>query len=234
MLLKKPVFLLAGGRGRARPNPDPLIQAVYKECGTLSPTIAYVGTANDDSPEFFNRMANYFQENGASKVTHALIRPPRSDIAKAKEILNSADIIFISGGDVEYGMKVLKKKKMADYICELYAGGKPFFGVSAGSIMLGREWVRWPDPGNADSAELFTCLGIAPVICDTHSEEDDFEELQAALQLEKDGTQGYGIVSGTAIKVLSDGKVEAVGGNSYRYVHRSNKVERIADLVPGK
>lgn len=231
---KRPVFLLAGGRGRVRIVPDPLIQAVYKECGIPSPTIAYVGTANDDSPDFYNRMADYFKENGASKVTHALIRPPRAGIAKAKDILQSADIVFISGGDVEYGMKVLKEKKMTDFLSALYAEGKPFFGVSAGSIMLGKEWVRWPESDNSDSAELFTCLCIAPVICDTHGEEDDFEELQAALQLKMDGTEGYGIVTGTAIKVYPDGTVEAVGGNSYRYVHRGNKVERIADLVPLK
>ena len=123
---------------------------------------------------------------------------------------------------------------MTDFLCGLYAEGKPFFGVSAGSIMLGREWVRWSDPDNAASAELFTCLGIAPVICDTHSEDDDFEELQAALQLEKEGTEGYGIVSGTAIKVYPGGKVEALGGHSFHYVHRGDKVERIADLAPIK
>jgi peptidase E len=179
-------------------------------------------------------MADYFKENGAAKVTHALIRPLHSDITKAKEILQFADIIFISGGDVEYGIKVLKEKKMADFLFKLYTAGKPFFGVSAGSIMLGKEWVKWSDPDNADSAELFPCLGIAPVICDTHGEEDDFEELQAALRLEKIGTEGYGIVSGTAIKVYYNGTVEAVGGNSYRYVHRGDKVERIADLAPLK
>ena len=230
----KSVFLLAGGRNRVRPTPDPLIQAVFKDCGNLSPTIAYVGTANDDSPEFFQRMADYFKDNGASTVTHALIRPPHASIARAKEILTSADITFISGGDVEYGMKVLKEKKMTDFICELYNEGKQFFGLSAGSIMLGKEWVRWPDPDNMDSAELFPCMGIAPVICDTHSEEDDFEELQAALQLEKTGTGGYGIVSGTAIKVYPGGKTEAIGGNVYRYIRRGDKIERIADLVPLK
>ena len=229
---KRPVFLLAGGRGRVLTARDPLIQAVYQDAGKSSPSIAYVGTANDDGVDFFNRMADYFLGNGASRVTHALIRPPHADIAKAKDILQSADIVFISGGDVEHGIKVLREKRMTDFLCELYRQGKPFFGVSAGSIMLADEWVRWPDPDNADSAELFNCLGIAPLICDTHDEADDFEELQAALQLEKDGTKGYGIVSGTAIKVYPDGKVEAIGGNAYQYIHLGDRVERIADIVP--
>lgn len=229
---KKPVYLLAGGRGRARKVPDPLIQAVYKESGKPSPTIAYIGTANEDGLDFFNRMADYFKENGASKVSHALITPPRADLGKAKDILQSADIVFVSGGNVEYGMQILVKKKMTDFLTELYSKGKPFFGLSAGSIMLGREWVRWPDPDNGESAELFPCLGIAPVICDTHDEADDWEELQTALRLEKEGTKGYGIATGTAIKVYPDGQVEAIGGTAYQYIHSGDKVERIADIIP--
>lgn len=229
---KKPVYLLAGGRGRTRTVPDPLIQAVYREFGKASPTIAYVGTANEDGLDFFNRMADYFKENGASKVRHALITPPRANLGKAKDILQSADIVFVSGGDVGKGIQILNEKNMTGFLIELYTGGKSFFGLSAGSIMLGKEWVRWPDPDNGESAELFPCLGIAPVICDTHDEADDWEELQTALRLEKDGTKGYGIATGTAIKVYPDGQVEAIGGTAYQYIHSGDKVERIADIIP--
>jgi len=58
------------------------------------------------------------------------------------------------------------------------------------------------------TAEIFPCLGIAPVICDTHGEEDGWEELQALIALEKDKTIGYGIVSGTAIKVYPTEKLK--------------------------
>jgi len=43
----------------------------------------------------------------------------------------------------------------------------------------------------------------------------------------KDGTTGYGIVSGTAIKVFSDGKIEALGGAIHQYTKHNGKVERI-------
>ena len=45
--------------------------------------------------------------------------------------------------------------------------------------MLARRWVRWTDPHNDDSAELFPCLGFAPVFCDTHGEGDGWGELRA-------------------------------------------------------
>ena len=57
MNYKKPVYLLAGRRRQYRSTPDPFIQRAYHECGKISPTIAYIGTANDDADGFFNRMA---------------------------------------------------------------------------------------------------------------------------------------------------------------------------------
>ena len=74
---------------------------------------------------------------------------------------------------------------------------------------------------------------MAPVICDTHGEQDGWEELQALLKLEKDGTTGYGIVSGNAIKVFPDGKMEALGGPIHQYMNNKGNVERIEDVLPG-
>jgi hypothetical protein len=81
---------------------------------------------------------------------------------------------------------------------------------------------------------LYPCLDIAPVICDTHDEEAGFEELQAAIALEKTGVFGYGLVSNTGIKVYPDGKVEAIGGAVWQFIKKSGKVIRIEDLLPAK
>ena len=139
-----------------------------------------------------------------------MIAPPGADLKKARNILESADIVFISGGDVEAGMEILQEKNMIDFLTGLYRQGKPFFGISAGALMLAAKWVRWRDPDDDDSAELFDCLGFAPVICDAHDEQAGWEELQAALMLEKEGVKGYGLAAGSAIKVTHDGKVETI------------------------
>lgn len=229
---KKPVYLLAGGRPRNRRTPDPFIQAVFKECGKVSPTIAYVGTANGDDESFFNRTAEAFREAGAYRISHALISPEKADLKKAQGILKSADIIFISGGDVDRGMRVLREKNMIGFLTELYQQGKLFFGTSAGAIILTKEWVRWRDPYDNSSAELFPCLGFAPVICDCHDEEGGWEELKGALSLEEDNMKGYGLVSGTAIRVSPSGKIEALGGTVHRYARHGERVDRISDISP--
>jgi peptidase E len=227
---KRPVYLLAGGRGGG--SMDPILQAVFRDIGTASPTVAYVGAANEDNRDFFNRMAGMMQAAARCTIVHAITHPENADIKKAVKTIQSADAVFVSGGDVEAGMEVLEKKGIAAIFCEQYQQGKLLFGVSAGSIMLAREWVRWRDPDDDSTAELFPCLGVAPVLCDTHGEADGWEELKAAVALSPNGALGYGITSSTCLRIGPIGDVTALGGAIYRYSHHGKTVKREADLVP--
>ena len=228
----KPVYLLAGGRPRNPQTFNPLFQAVFKEAGKEHPTVAYVGAASNENKAFFLMMSAMLKGVGAGKIRQAVLVPEKADVKKAQDVLESSDIVYISGGDVEHGMQVVQQRNMLDFLVGLYRQGKPFFGVSAGSIMLAKEWIRWRDPEDDKTAEVFPCLGIAPVICDTHGEAEGWEELQALLALERDNTTGYGIVSGTAMKVFPDGKIEALGGAIHQYAKINGTVERLADILP--
>lgn len=230
MSTKKPVYLLAGGR-KSQSTTASLLKAVFRESGRLHPTIAHIGAANGDSLDFYNLMAGMLTSHGAGRINRILLVSPRADMSTAGKLLEDADIVFIAGGDVEQGMQVMNDTKAGRVLTDLYESGKVFFGSSAGSIMLASKWVRWRDPDDDTTAEPFPCLGFAPVICDTHGEED-WEELQALLTLEKDGASGYGIVSGTALRVWPDGIPEALGGPVHRYQKQSGKVARIADVLP--
>jgi peptidase E len=228
----KPVYLLAGGRSANRRANDLIIREAFRESGKKSPSVGYVGTASDDDEDFFNRLADMFRENGAGEVRHALLAPDDADISRAKYILMHMDMICISGGDVDSGMQKLKEREMVHFLTELYQKGKPLFGLSAGSIMLAKEWVRWRNPYDETTAEVFPCLRLAPVLCDTHDEEGGWEELKVLLMLEKDGATGYGIATGTALRVFPDGRMEALGGAVHQYVSRGGKVKRISDVMP--
>jgi dipeptidase E len=209
-----------------------LIQAVFRECGVASPVVAYVGTAHGDDRGFFGFMAKYLFEAGAAEVNHALICPEKADLKKAQETLSSADMVYVGGGDVDEGIRILEKKNMVGYLRGLYENGKLFFGVSAGAIMLAKKWVRWRNPDDDSTAELFPCLGVASIICDTHSEQDGWEELKMALKLAEEGEKGYGIVSGTALKVYPAGEVQAIGGAVHQFIHQKGKVTRLSDIQP--
>ena len=179
----RPVYLIGGGDRSRRKGPDPLLEAVLAIAGKLRPSIAYVGVASDDDRGFFRWLAALFQQAGSGDVRLARLASPRADVAEARALLGRSDMVFISGGDVEAGMAHLDRHGLSPFLTELHRGGKPFFGVSAGSIMLARCWVRWRDPHDDSTAEEFPCMGIAPVVCDTHAESDGWEELQALLAL---------------------------------------------------
>ena len=95
--------------------------------------------------------------------------------------------------------------------------------------MLAKRWIHWPDPNRDSGAELFPCLGFAPIVCDTHGEGDRWNELRAALKL---GEIGYGIVSGGAIKVNPNGCVEAIGDVVNRFIRRRVRVVKVSDVLP--
>ena len=147
-------------------------------------------------------------------------------------MLKNADAVFISGGYVEAGMQALKEKNMVEFLQGLAIQGKLFIGGSAGSIIIAKEWVRWRNPKDDDSAELFPCLGLVPFICDTHAETDDWVELKTALQLEKSDVTGYGITSEAYLKVYPDGRFEAEVGSIARFTRRNGEIERQPDLLP--
>ncbi len=225
----RPVYLLAGGRGS---DNQVVFKTIFNEISKSDPLIAYVGAANNDDKWFYRFMVKEIIKTVRCTVKHALISSPRADINKAQEIMQTADVIFMSGGDVEAGMRILESKNIINFFQDLHQKGKVFFGVSAGSIMLCKEWIRWSNPDDDSTSGLFPCLNIAPVICDTHAEEDEWEELRTALQLKTEGSVGYGISSGACLKVWPDGLIDAIGGDVARYIRRGHKVVRIDDLVP--
>lgn len=225
----RPVYLLAGGRGSSN---QAILRKILNEISKSDPLIAYVGAANNDDKWFYGFMSKEIIKAGKCAIKHALISSPRADLNKAQKIMQMADAVFMSGGDVEAGMRILESKNLINFLRDLYQKGKVFFGLSAGSIMLCREWVRWNDPDDDSTAGLFPCLNIASVICDTHAEEDEWEELKTALKLKKNGSFGYGIPSGACLKVCPDGHIEAIGGDIARYLKRDDKAVKIDELLP--
>jgi cyanophycinase-like exopeptidase len=194
--------------------------------------VAYVGTASGDNPAFRLIIGRMLKKAGAGVVSLAPLCGRRGNPFRATEVLESADLVFVSGGDVEEGMRVLEEKGMIPVLRRLLDSGKPFFGVSAGSIMLAKAWVRWTNPKDEASAESFPCLDFAPVICDTHGEADGWGELKAMLALQPAGAVGYGIVSGSALVVERDGSVAARGGDVHVFKRQKAGVRQVESLVP--
>lgn len=211
-------------------------KAALKETGKPRPLVAYVGTASRDNAGSFTMIKTGLCVGAsAPRVRMAKIASPSAKASEARALLEESDLVFVSGGDVDLGMKVLHERDMVKPLRALARGGKPMFGISAGSIMLAREWVRFPDDDDA-KAELFPCLGIAPLHADAHAEEDDWDELRVLVDLLRRrgdaGPVGYGLTrkGGLRVEVAGDEvQMTAIGTAIPRVGVRASKV---VDLTP--
>jgi peptidase E len=199
------LHLVGGGPGTVlalRRHFKGAIAALGKE----RPLVAYVGTATDDNRGFFAMICGALSVT-AARLVLVRIASPRASMADARKLLDESDMVFVSGGDVERGVQVLNDRDMAEPLRALARRDRPMFGISAGSIMLAREWVRFP--GDDDSrAEIFPCLGIAPVHVDAHSEDDGWSELRVLVRLlhergDRDAL-GYGLTRKGGLRVELD------------------------------
>jgi peptidase E len=211
------IFLIAGGP-KSKNNKAILAEAL-ESSKKKSPNVAYIGTASDDNKEFFLMLRQIIMAAGAGSVRLVPI-VQRFDPDKAKDILFSSDVVFISGGDVDLGMKYLRKRKLIPLFRQLYDRGKLFCGISAGAIMLCRNWMHWSDQDDDDTAELLDCLGFAPLLCDVHAEEDNWVEMKRLLGFFPQGTVGYGIPANGALRVAPDGKITSIGCAPVRFIKK--------------
>ncbi len=193
------------------------------------PLVAYVGVASDDNTGFQKMLTTELALTGA-RFRAAKIASAKAPVAAARDLLLECDLVFVSGGDVEHGMNVLKDRGLLPFFRDLCDSGKPMFALSAGSLMLAREWVRFPDDDES-KAELFECIGAAPIHVDAHSEEDDWSELRALVRLLHERGDpdpvGYGLTAkgGLAIEIEGDKvSLEAIGTDIPRLVAPSGKV----------
>ncbi len=221
----KPVYLLAGGK-QSRKSTDSLIQEMLRAFGVARPAVAYMGAASGDDLQFLGFIEPLLRQAGAGRVELVALAEPGCNLKVARSCLKSADVIFFSGGDVELGMQLLLERHVIGLIRDRYQAGVVFAGLSAGSILLGPQWVRWRDPDDDSTAEPFECLGLVPVVCDMHDEAGGWAELKTMLCLRGiNGEIGYGVPSGSGLCIHPDGSIKPMGGKVERFRFRDGRVE---------
>jgi peptidase E len=220
------VHLVGGGPSailQTRRHFKTAIAALHKK----KPLVAYVGAASKDNVAF-RKMISMALVGARVEPVH--LASARAKVSAARQLLDDCDLVFVSGGDVELGMRIVRERGVDDQLRALAKGGKPFLGVSAGSIMLAERWVRF-DGERDERGEPFDCLGIAQVMIDCHDEDGGWSELRALLAHLPDGAVGYGVPSKGCLRV-SDGKLAALGVPLPRFRAKKGSAAEDGALAP--
>jgi peptidase E len=214
--MRKPVTLIAGQFRSPHFGTRPHLEAAMRLTRRDAPAALYVGAANGDDEAFGAALCALLGAAGAAEVFWPKLAKRRREAGAARKALERVDFVLVGGGDVEAGMDVLSRAELVDPLRAAAARGVVFAGMSAGAIMLGERWIRWPGEAAADDeAETFACLALAPCSVDTHGEGDEWRETRSfvAVRARELGrkARAYGVPSGGALVVSAGGKMEARG-----------------------
>jgi peptidase E len=247
-MLRSHIHLIGGGPGTLgsmRQHLRDLLPRCYAPAAK-KPSVAYVGAASGDDAGFRDMIGAEISRAGA-RIVAVKLASRRAKLSTAEAVLGSSDVIFVSGGDVDLGMKVLQDRGAVSIFEKLAREGRPFVGISAGSIMLGRAWVRFPEQDESPKHKrtpkalptIFPCLGLAPVYVDAHAEEDRWAELRALLGLlaaRGEGAVGYGLTRKGGISLEPTGRgvrVVPFGTSTPKLAAFGGKVVKAASLRLG-
>ena len=234
--MRKPVTLMAGLHGSRHFGTQPFLTEALRATREERPSALYIGAASGDDRTFGTALCGLLTAAGAGEVVWPKLGAGRNGAA-ARAALARVDLVFVGGGDVDAGMQALRSADVVDDLHAAAARGAVFAGMSAGSIMLGERWIRWPNAAAGDdAAETYQCLGIARCSLDTHGEGDDWGEARsfAAVRARELGkkTRAYGVPSGGALVVSPGGKVQARGVPVAVFAAAPRRAAKLEDTLP--
>ena len=244
-MIRSRVHLIGGGPGTMLSLRRHLRRALSEVAATKKPLVAYVGAADGDRPAF-QQMIGAVVALAGGRMKAVKLASPRAKVSAAQGLLEDCDVVFVSGGDVDAGMNVLHERGVLPVFHALGREGRPMIGISAGSIMLGRAWVRFPEadaPGTSEDTappQVFQCMGLAPVYVDAHAEDDAWGELRVLLHVlgTKEGERaiGYGLTrkGGVCVEQGKDGaSLTPFGTSAPRFVFEDGNVVEKPPLALG-
>ena len=236
MSARKATTLIAGKFGSRHFGTKPYLADAVKRTGKHNPAVLYVGAASGDDPTFGSALGKLLTAAGAGRVLWPKLASRRQQSSQMRQALTEVDVVFVGGGDVEAGMDLLRGADLLDDFHAAADRGAVFAGMSAGSIMLGVRWIRWPnaDAGD-DEAQTYECMGIVPVALDTHGEGDAWGEARsyAAVRARELGkkARAYGVPSGGALVIDPRGRIEAHGVPAAVFAALPNRKARLEETL---
>jgi peptidase E len=200
----KPIYLLADSRPLFWvDNGTPFLSTVRQQVENELTRAAYIGASNGDKPEFYSIFRAAMEQIRVSDCRMIPSAPTEQD----QSFLNSADLVLLSGGDVELGWKVMKDNGLSESLVARFNSGAVLMGVSAGAVQLGLVGWRHSEASNAD---LFSTLALVPYVVSAHEEDQDWADLKKLVQFMGGTTYGLGIPKGGAAIHYPDGTLQPV------------------------
>ena len=224
----QPLYLLAdsqllfiGSKG------DTLAERIRTDLHASSPRAAYVGASNGDQPEFYSLFLGAMESMEISNCRMVPSQPSREDIS----FLENADLVVLSGGNVEQGWHVFEQNGLKELLPRKRFDGAVLIGVSAGAVQLGLGCLS-----NAPQPKQLDMFRFAPFYVGAHDEGNDWFDLRALVNLAQSDTRAIGLPAGGGAVYYPDGTLEPLRKPLIEIVKEDAKITEnlMAPLDPSR
>src|SRR4051812_35049861 len=176
----------------------------YKAC--------YIGAYHDDS-DWGKVSVDFFKKLGAA-CSWPKLSDPDLDVALAKKQIESADVLYLDGGDTVAGVEHTRARGLVASFKKAAKKAHLVYGLSGGACAAGPYTIGYDDDGESNIAPCYD-MGI-PYPLDVHDEKNDWPEMRALLELangDKKIKKPAGIVipSGSALVMTPEGELRTAG-----------------------
>jgi cyanophycinase len=179
-----------------------LQEALESQADHATPSAAYIGASNGDRQEFYEIFDGAMQAAGIADRR----RISSSFSSKDRDLLESAQLIVLAGGDVREGWTTFERTGMKDVILGRYAQGAVLVGISAGAVQFGRQAIV--ETAGSFPRELVDVFNLVAAIVDVHDERNEWARLSSVIHLLEGAAMGLGIPSGGGVVVHPDATIE--------------------------
>ena len=222
----KPLYLLADSQLLfLKSGSDSLAERIRADLDSGKPKAAYIGASNGDQPEFYNLFVAAMESMEISDCRLVPSQPSREDIS----FLEHADLIVLSGGDVERGWQVFEQNGLKELLPRKRFDGAVLMGVSAGAVQLGLGCLS-----NAAQPKQIDMFRFAPFYVGAHDEENDWFDLRALVNIAQSDARAIGLPFGGGAVYYADGTLEPLRKTLVEIVKEDSKISEnlMAPLDP--
>ena len=224
----KPLYLLADSQLFFwKSDRDSLAERIRADLDLGKPSAAYIGASNGDQSEFYSLFVAAMESMDISDCRLVPSLPSREDTA----FLEDADLIVLSGGDVERGWQVLEQNGLKELLPRKRFEGAVLMGVSAGAVQLGLGHLS-----NAAQPKPLDMFRFAPFYIGAHDEGNDWFDLRALVNLSPSDARAIGLPAGGGAVYYSDGTLEPLRRPLIEIVKENSKITEnlMAPLDPSR
>src|SRR5579864_1080532 len=196
----KPLYLLADSQLLfVKSGGDSLAERLRAELDSSKPSAAYIGASNGDQPEFYELFLAAMQTMEISDCRLVPSQPSREDTL----FLENADLVLLSGGDVERGWQMFEQNGLKELLPKKRFDGAVLVGISAGAVQLGLGCLS-----TSAQPKQIDMFRFAPFYVGGHDEGNDWFDLRALVNLAQSDARAIGLPVGGGAVYYSDGTLE--------------------------